>query len=449
MELLYFFYRQILNNLCCPIALFFFGAFFPYRERYRNHKLAVHLVSFGVTLGLTLLRGIEVLNATPLPFYTITFLYLGFQLVVLFVVFEGNAALKVLIYSVNKLLEITLISMSATLLVRLFPNMGDYFRSDGFMDITLANLVSCAFLIVASVLFVLIIRLIHKLLSQYSGRLFYVLIPLTQFALVMVFLGYLGAKNELWMSNVYVVIAMIVVFIACLGDLALFITLNRLEKNAELEKQVKLNEVQGQYYELLEAQQRQVREMQHDINNHLLTIRTLIDEKGKTDNVSDYAQDLGNTYDLLRLDYCNNRALNALLVSKALVCEQAKIEQKFDVAYASNIPLSDIDLVSLFSNLLDNAIAAATGAPGAFVRLYTSAKDGSVTIVCENSISGGLENPKAAQGKMSRGNGTKIIRRIAAKCSGSFAGVADGDTYRVVIMLKGCEAKSAEAEAGK
>ncbi len=61
-----FILRQTLNNFCGIVALFFFSSFLKWREPYKSRKLAVHLVSFFVTLILGLIRGVPALSNTYL-----------------------------------------------------------------------------------------------------------------------------------------------------------------------------------------------------------------------------------------------------------------------------------------------------------------------------------------------------------------------------------------------
>lgn len=60
-----------------------------------------------------------------------------------------------------------------------------------------------------------------------------------------------------------------------LGDLALFVMIRRMNENAALRAQLEATRMQQSYYTLLEEQQKQIREMQHDINNHVAVIRSL------------------------------------------------------------------------------------------------------------------------------------------------------------------------------
>ena len=219
-----------------------------------------------------------------------------------------------------------------------------------------------------------------------------------------------------------------------LGDLALFVMIRRMNENAALRAQLEATRMQQSYYTLLEEQQKQIREMQHDINNHVAVIRSLTAGAPEGTDLKQYAEEVAAPK-LINLHYCRNAILNALLVNKAADCEKAGIEANFDIKLtAGTAGFDDYDLVALVSNLLDNAIAAAGAAEPKQVGLTMQTADGALSILCRNSCGKGAEGTAVNQGKMTRGNGRGIINRVVKKYGGEMETQPGDGCYTVSVM---------------
>ena len=438
MEIVIFLVRQTLNNLSSVITLFFFNAFLEYREPYRHHKLAVHLVNFFFTLILGYLRGVPALNRSFGPFILLTVTHLVFQFVLLIKVFEGSLGFKIFIFLINKLIETVLISFGYSILAMWYPELNtDFVEPSSFLSVIISYSILNGIDILLSLSFVAFYRFMRKMKRKAMEQLFYILIPFSQFFLILLLLYYAQIKDELGISNPFIILGLAASMTACVGDAALFVVLRKIRENSEMESQLKINELQQQYYALLEAQQIQMREMQHDINNHLFTIKTLVGKGNADIELLEYTSELNRKIDMPQLIFCNNRILNALLVNKVLISKERKVQMKIDVAAFDLSYLSDMEIVSLFSNLLDNAIDSASGTENSFVNLQVTRKKNALLIFCENSISLSSGGKTPLDGKMTRGNGLRIIRKIVKKSNGNMVIEAEEGKYQVSILLCG------------
>ncbi len=430
-----FILRQTLNNFCGIVAIFFYASIFKWREPYKSRKLAVHLVSFFFTLILNLARGIPLLNE-EIPFYLITAIYFIFQLTLLLKCFEGSIGYKLFIFLINKLIEALVITMGYSVMLAIIEPIRkmSIYKNDVLEIIVTYSILNIGDLLF-HVLFVLIIRAIKKLRDRIPPQLFFVLIPLSQMLLLIPSLIYVVKSNVYELYHPYVVWSFAGVLCACIGDIQLFVTLAHLREKAELEAQVKINDMQQRYYDVLEQQQQKIREMQHDINNHLTTIKSLVGTSEDSEQARYYSENLNKTYSLTRLDYCRNRVLNALLVNKAADCSRAGIKAEFEAALGESTFVSDVDLVILISNILDNAVASAALCDNAFLSFGISEQKGVLSIVCENSASPGGASKQPGDGKMTHGNGLRIIRRLAAAYDGKLNTSLGEGVCRVSLTL--------------
>ena len=424
----------LVNNLVVFIFVWFIHAFVPFRPKYQNRKKLVRATLL-LYIGLVIISYLRVLpgfNAHPI-FFALTGLYFVFQLIFLFVVFDGSIAMRLLMFFVEKIIETLGMALAQNLLVLLIPDyMFHYIKNDvrGLWytntNVTLAQLIVWGFCW-------LIIRLI-RYVQRRNARLdimAYILIPGSQFVLFIISLVLYANTANMAVYNPYGVAALVM---GILGDVALFIMIRRMNENAALRAQLEATKMQQSYYALLEEQQKQIREMQHDINNHVAVIRSLT--AGTVDaELKQYAEEV-TAPKLINLHYCRNTVLNALLVNKAADCRKAGIEAEFKIQLAAGTTgFDDYDLVALVSNLLDNAIEAAGTAADKRLTLTMKLADGALSVLCRNTCGEGAGGYAANHGKMTRGNGRKIINQLVKKYNGELEVRPEEKSYTVSVML--------------
>lgn len=425
----------IINNLITFIFVWFIHAFIPYKPKYQSRKnltRATLLLYIGLVI-ISYLREVPGNNAIPI-FYLLMALYFVFQLVYLFTVFDGSIAMRLLLFFVEKILEILGMALGDILTIWLIPDYMYYYLLDNVRGVWYFNASIAASELIIVGLCWGIIRLIRYVQSR-NARLdimAYILIPASQFILFFITLVLYANETKTAIFNPYGVAALVA---GMLGDLALFVMIRRMNENAALRAQLEATRMQQSYYTLLEEQQKQIREMQHDINNHVAVIRSLTAGAPEGTDLKQYAEEVAAPK-LINLHYCRNAILNALLVNKAADCEKAGIEANFDIKLtAGTAGFDDYDLVALVSNLLDNAIAAAGAAEPKQVGLTMQTADGALSILCRNSCGKGAEGTAVNQGKMTRGNGRGIINRVVKKYGGEMETQPGDGCYTVSVMV--------------
>ena len=180
-----------------------------------------------------------------------------------------------------------------------------------------------------------------------------------------------------------------------------------------------------QYYNSLKDNYNKQRILIHDIKEHLNTIAVLNDGS-HTKEISDYISELSDSDALKRSrTYCRNPIFNAILSRYAEICESERISFAADIRYRTLEYFSANDYASLFGNLLDNAVAAASGTPHAFIDCNVSLiQNGNADLITvTNSCS---NNPIASDGTLhttkadtiNHGLGTLSIKRIVDSYDG-------------------------------
>lgn len=187
----------------------------------------------------------------------------------------------------------------------------------------------------------------------------------------------------------------------------------------------------------------QVRKLRHDMQNHLQNIKTLL-ESGESDSaVRLLEQAAGNLASALpeRTFNTGNKFIDAILFSKHAVCQSKGVSFECSVEYSEEIRIDAADLSSLLSNLLDNAIEAASQTDAPFVKISIFKYNAYCAVCVENSYSGFIKHNAAElistkPDASLHGYGTQIINEIALKYDGNFSWEARENRFIATVLLK-------------
>lgn len=137
--------------------------------------------------------------------------------------------------------------------------------------------------------------------------------------------------------------------------------------------------------------------------------------------------------------HCQNRTIDALLTLKALEAEEGSVRFSFSGAVPEGLRIEDLELCSVFSNLIDNALNAARSAEGdaRYVDVVCSVKGAYLIVGVTNGVADGAAERlrrSAFPGKLAsllpvraggavpeHGWGLKIVREICSRYAGSFS----------------------------
>ena len=189
-----------------------------------------------------------------------------------------------------------------------------------------------------------------------------------------------------------------------------------------------------------------LRELRHEVKNQYAYIRTLL-ARGDYEGAERFFGEMELRADpTLSLAASGNRAVDDVVNLEAAKAREAGVALDARLVVPPELPFDELDLCSLLTNLLDNAIeaCAATGPDGAGavveLRVTADVGQGALTVrVCNpcaraprTDAEGRLVSSKHEPG---HGHGTRIVRQIAEKYDGvaEFA-CADG-TFEANVML--------------
>lgn len=187
---------------------------------------------------------------------------------------------------------------------------------------------------------------------------------------------------------------------------------------------------------------RQLQKLRHDVKNNIVTISALIDS-GENAEAKRLLNELGErlTSALGDEKMTGIAAIDTTLSAKAALCEERGITLDLHAEPLPETKIPPIDLSSVLSNILDNAVEAAEQCPDPVINLRIFKYKMYLAIVCENPIT---DKPRTngdrfiTTKKNSRlhGCGTEIISEICRRSNGRAQFEFTENTFKAAAFLE-------------
>ena len=297
------------------------------------------------------------------------------------------------------------------------------------------------YLLLQALLLFFTAMLLNRKTTRFSAKewLLFAFFPISQILLLNI-----GVPSGFKQDDRFMQIWLVVAALVGVGvDIGLYFTIRGMSQRAELKAQTAMLsqqvEAQKKHYAALTKQYEQMRHARHDIANHMHTIQILLND-GDAESAQTSASELvsRNTFSS-GLGECENPIVDAFLYSRISDLREKGISIETTVQLPANISISDIDLISIFGNLLDNAEEACLMLPEGrrSIYLHAALKDSHLAIRMENSIQPQpLQKSSLPEARPNRGLGTYILTNIAARYHGYFQGKAENDLYISLLTLR-------------
>ena len=269
----------------------------------------------------------------------------------------------------------------------------------------------------------------------------YLVVPLYQMVLLVVFLS--QAKTFNWD------VAMFGLALLSIGVAVNLITIylyTNLEKKAEIEEELTILYQQRQnelnYYKMTDQYIEQMREIRHDFVNQIQTAYLMIQKGGDTQEAR---QLLSDSYERLQnvklMQYCENPVVNALISAKEQKASANHIAFMARCKTEDIRQMDEIDICSLFGNLLDNAIEACLRMPedsSRIIELGMWKKGGYQIVQVSNTYQRDSVELFETSKKdvLNHGYGMKLIEKICLKYNGELRTQITEDRVIVTAYLK-------------
>lgn len=213
-------------------------------------------------------------------------------------------------------------------------------------------------------------------------------------------------------------------------------------ENEEANQRARIFEMQAHQYKTLREHMHQTAVLRHDFRHSLGVIASLAsngDLEGLRTYIGEYEIQLGERPNVT---YCRNAALNALFGYYHEMAVAAHIQTDWRIELPEPLTISELDLTSLFGNLLENAVDACRTVPedSRYCDLTVTIRHASTLyIVCTNSFDGKVHKTKDGYRSTKHagsGIGLAAMRAVVHKYHGSINLSNSTDAFFADITLQ-------------
>jgi len=243
--------------------------------------------------------------------------------------------------------------------------------------------------------------------------------------------------------NESAVVAMAGVFIGVMADILLLYTLIRQQKMQYMSEQLnaltRAWKTERNHYHEMEERRENLAKIRHDMNEHLIIIKELM-QRGEYTKVNAMLDALTEYVASTReFMYCGDPVVNAVMAENEKICKENGISLQYEFRIPKPLQMDAINICSIFSNLMRNAVAAAVKAKGVcpegdYVSVKAVVQGEYLHIITENSRT---EEKKVLSG--GKGYGKVILKELAERYNGQMEVKETPDSYRVEITVENCE----------
>ena len=209
------------------------------------------------------------------------------------------------------------------------------------------------------------------------------------------------------------------------------------QSQMELEQLKLQRDLDYRYYRLAQESAAELSTFRHDFKNQLQVAYALAEEEpGKAVKLlGELEERLGA---IRPLQYCANPIVNAILTVKAAQAEEQGIAFTAQAA-VDGWKLEEIDLSSLFSNLLDNAIEGCqrSGSAHPSIEVKASVRQGFYLVRVTNTCGPDVRiHGTSKEDKQGHGLGLSILQEIARKYGGEFRTRTENGVFLAEIVME-------------
>lgn len=225
------------------------------------------------------------------------------------------------------------------------------------------------------------------------------------------------------MMQGYLVISLALLLLLCLFYGLFYLMAASLNRNDRLRQENQFLSMQQAQYDNLRIAIAETREARHDMRHHFNALKSLAGRR-EWEKLEDYLSGALDGIPDAELNLCENPAVDGVASHYGLLYRKHKIPFSFALDLPGELPVQEIDLCLVLSNLLENALEASLKSEPAKRKIRTQVYLYSkymVLVTVENTYDGAIKEKNGVfQSSKRRGAGVGIqsVRRIAEKNGG-------------------------------
>lgn len=240
------------------------------------------------------------------------------------------------------------------------------------------------------------------------------------------------------------VVVIVMIIVLYIENLLLMLFIESKNEYREKERMAKnYLDAQKQYYELLRDKDLQTRKFRHDIRSHLATMQILC-EKGNYEGIKEYLDNINGIVDNMANSFSvGHEIIDAMLNQYAYQANKEGIEMKVSGRIPNNLNISTFDLCTIFSNLLQNAIEAASKCKSGKIYVLCQHYKGNLLLTIQNdfekkpeSVGGRFKTSKLDE--QNHGFGMMNVKECVERNGGIFYTEIVDKYFKAVVLLDCC-----------
>ena len=434
---LFYLIRLFSSTLEMLFAFLLMNAFFDEKYKSKFPKWIAFVVSSGVLLAL---------QETGQSGNIKTAVQMLLIFIVALVIFDGKKRLKGLfcvVYSLFVALSKLLSYFAFSLFIDKIFDRIPYLETDSFfyriLSIELPNI------------FMLVIIILVGMFTKSKNKavpirywLLLLTVPVTTLGTLTVYQYYIDLLAPGEDINIYIIISTVgLVFI----NVLVFTLFSKLQNQLEIRRNADLLNTQmrleKESFKRIEESYNRTRELRHDLKNHIFVLKGIA-ENGTKEEMLSYLEKMTDAVEeATYVSMSKNSAVDAILNEKLLYAQKNGISTQFDVTPLGDTKIPAMDICTILSNALDNAVEACVKfekPSDRYIDVKIEDSENEMIISIKNPST---EAPKRRAGvyisrkkdKDNHGLGLKSIKRTVDKHKGDMLVKYENEIFNLVVCL--------------
>ena len=242
--------------------------------------------------------------------------------------------------------------------------------------------------------------------------------------------------------QVYIVFSIaLLMLLLCFYAIFLLMAVS-LNRNARLRQENQLLIMQRQRYESLKAAIEEARQARHDLRHQLNQISMLVEE-GDMEGLRGFLARSVSRIPSLETRFCENNAADSVVGYYCGLCGREEIPIHVRLDLPETLPVDEMDLCLVLSNLLENALEASLRTAAVRRQLTVTAYLHAARLLLievENPFDGAVKEKDGVFRSSKRkgdGVGLQSVRHIAERSGGASTFTYQDGVFRARVMLRG------------
>ena len=242
--------------------------------------------------------------------------------------------------------------------------------------------------------------------------------------------------------QVYIGMSIALLFLMLFFNAIFLLMAISINRNVRLQQENQFLSMQQQRYENLKAAIEETRQARHDLRHQLCQLSALAEE-GDLEKIKTYLASAVSRIPSLEMHFCENQAADSVVGHYCALAKRENIPYSVQIDLPERLPVDEVELCLVLSNLLENALEASlrTAPARRKIKLTAYLHGGSLALIqVENTYDGVIREKDGVFQSSKRkedGVGLQSVRHIAEKSGGVSTVTYQDGLFCAKVMLCG------------